>query len=154
MKLLKEFKVTPIKNGTVIDHIPEGMALKVLSILGVDEDADTTVSVLINVKSKSHKRKDVVKVEAKALNPKEVNKIALIAPAATINIIKDSEVVKKYKVKLPDHIKGIVACGNPSCISNSTEPIESEFKVLSRNPPKLVCKYCERELVDVFKHII
>jgi aspartate carbamoyltransferase regulatory subunit len=152
--MAKELRVRPISNGTVIDHIPAGMALKVLSILGLDEKVNTTVSVLMFVRGKQQKRKDVVKVEGKALNPKEVNKIALIAPVATINIIMDSEVVNKYQVKLADNISGIVNCSNPSCISNSKEPIEPEFKVLARDPPQLVCKYCERELHDIYKHII
>ena len=152
--MAKELRVTPIKNGTVIDHIPGGMALKVLSILGLGEGSETTLSVLMNVKSKNKKRKDIMKVEGRELSRSEVNKIALIAPGATINIIKESEVVKKYQVELADNISGIVKCSNPSCISNSKEPIEAEFKVLARDPPQLVCKYCERVLHDVYTHII
>ena len=155
--MTKELKVTPISNGTVIDHIPGGMALKVLAILGVDERLKTTVSVIMYVQSKTQKRKDIVKIEGKALSPKEVNKIALIAPAATINIIKSSEVVKKYRVELADNISAIVKCSNPSCITNSKdpkEPIEPAFEVLQRDPPRLICKYCERELHDVYRHII
>lgn len=150
----KTLKITPIKNGTVIDHIPSGMGLKVLSILGIKGDTNSTVSVLIHAQSTITGFKDVVKIEDRELQPKEVNKIALIAPNATINIIRNFEVVEKHKVKLPNNVQGIVKCENLNCISNTKEPIESRFIVLSRNPPKLRCYYCDRELKDVIENII
>jgi len=151
---MKEIKVTPIKDGTVIDHIPAGCALKVLSIIGMTKNVKNTVSVVMNVSSKKTRKKDVVKVENKALTPKEVNKIALVAPSATINIIRNYNVVKKFKVKLPKVVKGIVKCENPSCISNSNEPVEPEFTVVQKVPPVLRCLYCEREMEHPEKHII
>lgn len=151
---MKELKVTPIKNGTVIDHITCGMALKVLKILGVDESIGSTVSVLMHVPSKKTDWKDIVKVEDRELDSKELNKIALIAPNATINIIRNYNVAEKHKVQLPDVVKGIVRCGNPNCITNLREPIEPEFSVESTNPIKLKCRYCDRELDDIFGNII
>lgn len=150
----KTLKITPIKNGTVIDHISSGMGLKVLSILGIKADTNSTVSVLIHAQSKQTGFKDVVKIEDRELQPKEVNKIALIAPNATINIIRNYEVAEKHEVKLPNIVKGIVKCENLNCISNTKEPIESKFIVLSRNPPKLKCHYCDRELKDIVGNII
>lgn len=151
---MKELRVQPIKNGTVIDHITSGMALKVLNILGISSDTTSTVSVLIHVPSKISAFKDIVKVEDRELDPSEVNKIALIAPQATINIIRNSEVVEKHKVKLPDEIRGIVKCANPNCISNLREPVVSRFIVISQNPPKIRCYYCEREMTDIASNIV
>jgi len=150
----KELKIPLIKEGTVIDHITAGNAVKVLHILGIPEKTlDSVVSVVMNVKSKIGK-KDIVKVENRELKPEEVNKIALIAPKATINIIRDYEVVKKFKVHLPDEIVGIVRCPNPNCISNAREPIQSRFRVISRDPIRIKCRYCEREPENIADNII
>jgi aspartate carbamoyltransferase regulatory subunit len=64
-------------------------ALKVLRIIGVTGNVSSTVSVLMHVPSKRDGWKDVVKVEDRELDPREVDKISLIAPKATINIIRD-----------------------------------------------------------------
>jgi len=149
----KELKVPRIKDGTVIDHITAGNAVKVLHILGIPKGTSSVVSVAMNVKSKLGK-KDIVKVENRELDTHEVDKIALIAPKATINFIRDYEVTKKYKVKLPDEIIGIVACSNPTCISNAKEPVKSRFKVITKDPPRIKCYYCEREPEDIAERII
>ena len=150
---MKELRVTPIKNGTVIDHITPGFALKVLHVLKIPEASSSVVSVAMNVKSKMDK-KDIVKIENRELDTKEVNKIALIAPKATINIIRDFNVVEKHKVHLPDEIVGIVKCSNPTCISNSKEPVKSRFLLVSKDPPRIKCYYCERETEDIAERII
>jgi len=151
---MRDLKVTPIKNGTVIDHIPTGMALKVLKVLGIKEDVPSTVSVLIHVPSKKRSWKDIVKVEDRELSPTELNKIALIAPDATINIIRNYNVAEKHTVSLPERAIGILRCGNPNCITNTREPVESVFLVRSKEPLRLRCQYCDRELEDVAAHIV
>jgi len=149
---MKELKIPLIKDGTVIDHITEGNAVKVLHILGIPKTTNV-VSVAMNVKSKFGK-KDIVKVENRELDPSEVDKIALIAPKATINIIRDYEVAEKHRVNLPDEIRGIVCCSNPTCVSNSKEPVKSRFKVISKDPLRIKCYYCEREPEDISERII
>jgi len=150
----KELKIVPIKNGTVIDHITAGQALNVLKILEINGRTDAVVSVVINVRSKKMGRKDIVKVEDRELKPDEVDKIALIAPNATINIIQDSEVAGKHKVYLPESIEGIIRCANPNCISNAEkEPVMSKFVTVSENPPQFRCFYCERIIEDASGNI-
>ena len=149
----KELKIPRIKDGTVIDHITAGNAVKVLHILGIPMSTSSVVSVAMNVKSKLGK-KDIVKVENRELDPQEVDKIALIAPKATINIIRDYEVAKKHKVELPDEIIGIVSCSNPTCVSNAKEPVKSRFKVINKDPPRIKCYYCEREPEDLVDRVI
>ena len=85
----KELYVKKIRNGTVIDHILAGHALDVLKILGIHGGEGHIVSVAMNVVSKKQNKKDIVKVENRELKPSEVDKIALIAPSATISIIRD-----------------------------------------------------------------
>ncbi len=146
---MKELKIQPIKNGTVIDHITPGCSFKVLNILKIPENVgDSIISAVMNLESKSGK-KDIVKIENRELKASEVDKIALIAPNATINIIRNYEVAEKHRVVVPDEIVGIVKCANPNCISNSKEPIKPRFVVKSREPLRIKCFYCERELEDI-----
>ncbi len=144
----KTIKISPIKRGTVIDHIREGQSLKVMKILGLTETVvKDVVSIAMNVES-SIGKKDIVKVENREIGSDELDKISLISPETTINIIRDYTVVQKKRVQLPERIKGIVKCKNRNCISNQREPIEPEFKVMSGEPVHIKCIYCEREMKE------
>ena len=151
---MRELRVTPIKNGTVIDHIPAGMALKVLRILGIGDSVTSTVTVAMHVPSRLMGWKDIVKVEDRELASREIDKIALVAPTASVNVIRNYNVAEKHRVALPDRAVGILKCGNPNCISNTKEPVESEFLVRSKNPLRVFCKFCDRELEDIAAHIV
>lgn len=151
---MKEFKVTPIRNGTVIDHIAVGTAMKVLRIIGVKEDVGSTVSILMHVPSAKAGWKDIVKIEDRELDPHELDRIALVSPNATINIIRDYNVAEKFVVEVPEVVRGIVRCGNPGCITNQNEPVETEFTVVEKKPLVLRCHYCDRLLANVAEHII
>ncbi len=141
--------VRRISNGTVIDHIPAGRALKVLGILGITGDEGYTVALVMNVHSGKLGKKDIVKVEGRELSKEEVDKIALVAPTATINIVRDYEVVEKRRVELPGMIEGIVRCVNPKCVTNAPrEAARPRFRVISREPLKLVCEYCTEYLSE------
>jgi aspartate carbamoyltransferase regulatory subunit len=142
-----KLKVKPIRNGTVIDHITSNKALSVLKILGLPNEK-TTVTIAMNVLSSQMGSKDILKIEGRELAPKEVDKIALIAPYATINIIRDYEIVEKSKVQLLDDIKSILKCPNPNCITNTDEPIITKFYVVGKEPVILRCYYCERVMEE------
>ncbi|MCL1970197.1 MAG: aspartate carbamoyltransferase regulatory subunit [Candidatus Bathyarchaeota archaeon] len=137
-----DLRVSKIKDGTVIDHISGGYALDVVKILGITCKEKRVITIAINVHSKNFGTKDIVKIEGRALNSDEVNRIALVAPHASINIIRNYAVVEKLEVKLPKTIGGIVKCVNPVCITNSDEPIVSNFSVESVEPLILKCHYC------------
>ena len=137
-----ELRVSKIKDGTVIDHISGGYALDVVKILGITGKENRVMTIAINVPSKSLKVKDIVKIEGRAVKPREVNRIALIAPHATINIVRNYKVVKKLEVKLPKFIEEIIKCANPSCISNSNEPVSPKFYMEKEDPLLLSCHYC------------
>ncbi|MDI6691511.1 MAG: aspartate carbamoyltransferase regulatory subunit [Candidatus Bathyarchaeota archaeon] len=134
--------VSKIKDGTVIDHITGGHALDVARILGITGREKGIITIAINVPSKRFKVKDIVKIEGRELNPQEVHKIALLAPHATINIIRDYKVIAKQRVQLPKVIEDIIQCTNPACISNSNEPVQAKFYVESEDPLVLKCHYC------------
>jgi aspartate carbamoyltransferase regulatory subunit len=138
----KELKVNKIKDGTVIDHIRGGYALDVVKILGITGKEKKVMTIAINVPSRRFGVKDIVKIEGKAINSQEVNRIALVAPHASINFVRNYQVVEKLVVKLPKTIEGIVKCANPCCISNSNEPVVSKFYVKNEEPLLLKCHYC------------
>lgn len=150
---MKELKVQPIRNGTVIDHIAGGKAVTVMRILGLLRPGWTsTVTAAMNVPS-SNGRKDILKIEDRELDAGEVNKIALIAPNATINIIREYEVAHKEHVQIPEKVSGLVKCPNPNCVTNY-EPIKTQFLVVSKDPVRLQCGYCDREVHEVADHIV
>lgn len=152
---MKELVISKIKEGTVIDHIPAGRAILVLKILGINEKTKETVSMALNVKSKKMGKKDIVKVEGLFIKEEELNKIALIAPNATINLIKDYEIEKKFKVKLPEVVRGILRCPNRMCISNSREPISSIFYVRAEGDEVFAkCHYCGRKIKDLSQYLL
>ncbi len=142
-----ELKVSKIKRGTVIDHIRSGMAPAVLKILGIDRGFSDVVVVAMNVKSSQLGSKDIVKVENQILDEETLKKISIIAPHATINIVKDFEIVEKRGVSLPKELRGILKCPNRNCITNSTERVESYFVCERKDPVEFRCHYCE-ELVE------
>jgi len=135
-------RVSKIKDGTVIDHIIAGHALEVLKILAITDNVKGIVTVGMNVPSKTLGLKDMVKIEGRELESEEVDKIALLAPQASINIIRNYKVVDKQLVRLPEVIRETVKCANPACISNSNEPVKSTFYVDNEEPLRLRCHYC------------
>jgi aspartate carbamoyltransferase regulatory subunit len=149
----REVRVSKIKDGTVIDHISSGYALDVVKILGINGHEKQVMTIGVNVPSKRMRGKDLVKIEGRALNHQEVNRIALVAPRATINIIRNYAVVEKVEVRLPKVIEDIIKCANPACISNSNEPIGAKFYVENEDPLMLKCHYCGYilEKADILK---
>jgi aspartate carbamoyltransferase regulatory subunit len=134
-----------IKDGTVIDHIRSGEALRVLQILGISGKDGEIVSVAMNVPSSKIGKKDVVKVANRFLKQEETDKLSLVAPQATVNLIKNYKVSEKRRVELPTIFRGLLRCPNPTCISNlHNEPIVPTFDVVDRETPLLKCRFCQR----------
>jgi aspartate carbamoyltransferase regulatory subunit len=135
----RQLRVSKIENGTVVDHVTAGQALNVLALLGIDGSSGEAVSVAMNVPSERLGRKDVLKVENRELSEAELDVLSLIAPEATINIIREYDVVEKKRVDRPDRVVGVLACDNPECITNADEPVEAKFRVLDDG---VRCEYC------------
>ena len=145
-----ELMVRRIKEGTVIDHIDEGKGLQVLNALRIDGKDGSLITIALNVPSGKFKKKDIIKVENKFLKDDDTNKLAVIVPNATINIIKNYKLVEKRRVALPNEVDRIFRCSNPECVTNSTEHIESIMDVIDKEGRVLKCRYCSRVL-DVNK---
>lgn len=140
----KFLSVSAIQNGTVIDHIPAGSLFNVIRLLKLDNIKENRMTFGTNFRSKRFGRKGVIKIAGKFFEDIDIDKIALIAPDAKLNIIKDYKVVEKRKVSVPDNIFAIAKCMNPKCITNH-EQVTTKFSVITDNKKvALKCHYCEK----------
>ncbi len=139
-----QLQVEAIRNGTVIDHVPAGQALKILKLFHF-LDTHEAITVGFNLPSHALGSKDLIKIENVSITEDQSNQLALFAPDATVNIIKDFQVVEKRKLSLPESIKHVFSCPNSNCITHEEPTAESEFKVINKNGIiRLKCKYCEK----------
>ena len=148
----KELAVAALQNGTVIDHIPSSMLFKAVKILGI-ENLQTNITIGNNLESSKLGTKGIIKVADVFFPEATLNRIALIAPMAKVNIIRDFEVVEKRQVALPDDIVGIVKCNNPKCITNN-EPMKTRFEVINRDEETIRCHYCGHSVASKDAQII
>ena len=138
-------RVTAINNGTVIDHIPAGTALAVLRMLGISDDRSSPISLVMNVPSSKHGRKDIIKVEDRELTQNELDRLALIAPKASVAIIRAYSVAEKREVTIGDELVNIARCTFSNCITiNPREPQDHRLRVVNKDPIELRCRYCGR----------
>lgn len=136
--------VAAIRNGTVIDHIIAGQALKIVRLLKLAQH-HKLVTLGLNLPSKTMGYKDIIKVEDWELPSEKANQVvAVLSPKSKISIIQNYEVVKKFQVSLPSLITNIFACPNPKCISNH-ESAPTTFTITPRHQMILLqCKYCRK----------
>lgn len=138
----RERRVPAIKDGTVIDHIPSRETFRIIRILDPQEFKHP-ISVTLNLDSNIMGKKGVIKIDNRFLTKSEVDKIAILAPHATVSIIRNYKISEKIKVALPEKLVDIISCSNPACITNK-EDVETLFKVIRKEPVEVKCHYCER----------
>ena len=146
----KELVVSALENGTVLDHIPAGNVYKALDILNL-KGVESQITIGINLASRIYGKKGIIKIADKFFEDEELNKLALIAPKATVNVIRNFKVVEKKKIVMPSEIIGIAKCKNPKCVTNH-QPVKTKFKTIDNgNDISLLCCYCEK--ITDSKHI-
>ena len=139
----KELVVSALENGTVLDHIPAENVYKALDILNL-KGIENQITIGINLTSKAQGKKGIIKIENKFFEDEELNKLALLAPNATINIIRNFKVVEKKKIVMPEEVIGVAKCMNPKCVTNH-QPIKTRFKVKAKGQEiSLLCHFCEK----------
>lgn len=136
----KELAVAALRNGTVIDHIPSEALFKAVELLGIPS-LDKSVTIGFNLRSSRLGKKGIIKIADVELSGDTLSRIAIIAPTAVINTIRDYEVVEKKTVSLPEEVVDMIVCNNPKCVSRN-EPIASRFRVTGTEPVKVQCHYC------------
>ncbi len=138
-----QLQVEAIKNGSVIDHIPAHVGIKVLKLFKMHK-SNQRITMGLNLPSSALGAKDLIKVENVYISEEQANQLALYAPKATVNQIENYEVTKKLELSLPDKVEAIFTCPNSNCISHG-EPVDSSFTVIEKNEDvQLKCKYCEK----------
>ncbi|PSW02652.1 aspartate carbamoyltransferase regulatory subunit [Photobacterium lipolyticum] len=138
-----QLQVEAIKNGSVIDHIPANVGIKVLKLFQMHK-TNQRVTVGLNLPSSALGAKDLIKIENILLSEDQANQLALYAPNATVNQIENYEVVKKLTLSLPENVNAIFKCPNSNCITHN-EPVDSSFAVTAKKEDvQLKCKYCEK----------
>jgi aspartate carbamoyltransferase regulatory subunit len=140
-----------LENGTVLDHIPAQYVYKALDLLGL-KDIENQITIGINLASKIYGTKGIIKIADKFFEDEELNKLALIAPKATVNVIRDFKVVEKKTLEIPEEVIGIARCKNPKCVTNH-QPIKTKFATIQNGDEiSLKCHYCEK--ISSIKHAL
>jgi len=139
----KQLSVEAIENGTVIDHIPAGLGLTILRQFKLLHYG-SAVTVGFNLPSKTQGSKDIIKIKDVFLTEQDANRLALFAPEAVVNTIRDFQVTDKRRLTLPDEISEVFRCPNANCASHG-EPVKSRFSIRGQgSQTKLKCHYCEK----------
>ena len=147
-----EMFVRALKNGTVIDHIPSDKLFAVVSLLHLDK-LKNRIIIGFNLNSEKIGKKSIIKVSDKYFSSEELNQLSVLAPNVTLNIIKEYEIIEKYKVEMPDELNGIIKCAIPKCITNN-EPMTTRFKIIDKQKGIIRCLYCEKnQIIDPEKLI-
>ena len=147
----KELVVSALENGTVLDHIPAEYVYKALDLLDL-KGVESQITIGINLASKLHGKKGIIKIADKFFEDEDLNKLALIAPKATVNVIRDFKVVEKKTLETPAEVVGIAKCKNPKCVTNH-QPIKTKFTTAQDGDKiSLKCHYCEK--ISSIKHAL
>jgi aspartate carbamoyltransferase regulatory subunit len=134
-------QVQKIVEGTVIDHVPAGTGSKVLQLLSSAYPLNKMAALIINAPSKKLGRKDIVKIEGVFIDEKTASRLSLIAPSASINIIRGSKVAGKHKIQMPHSFSALFKCPNPKCITNLDR---AQTTFVQSGKGQLRCRHCER----------
>ena len=132
--------IDSIKNGIAIDHITAGKSFLIYSLLGLDK-LGTTVALIKNAASKKSGKKDIIKVDGDFYPDTDI--LGFVDPGATVNIIKDSVIVEKKTLALPEKLVGVIKCKNPRCITSTEQELPDIFKLTDRSSATYRCIYCE-----------
>jgi aspartate carbamoyltransferase regulatory subunit len=133
--------IDSIKNGIVIDHIVAGKGMDIYRLLHLDR-LDCSVAIIKNVSSRKMGKKDIIKVDADI--DVDVDILGYVDPGVTIDVIKDSKLVEKKKVQLPEMLTNVIHCKNPRCITSVEQELPHVFKLTGQGSNKVYrCIYCE-----------
>ena len=132
--------VDSIKNGIVIDHITAGLGMTVYNLLGLDA-LGCPVAIIKNVSSRKMGKKDIIKIDDDI--DLDLNILGYVDPGVTVNVIKESKLVEKKSIELPEKLVNVVKCKNPRCITTTEQELDHVFKLTDRKKRVYRCIYCE-----------
>lgn len=131
----------PIQNGIVIDHIPNGLGLKIRGFISSFLGGKYVRHLIEDVDSgKMGGCKDVIVVEGGFLTKEQMISVCSLNPTITINDIREG-VFAKFKIDTPSVVSGIGRCPNQNCITNNDPEAKYKFSSIGGG---VKCVYCEK----------
>ena len=133
-------KIDSIQHGIVIDHITAGRGMRLYELLKLD-DLDCSVAIIKNVVSKKMGKKDIIKIDSSTHIDMDV--IGFVDPQATVNIIRDGELIRKRCIDMPHELTNVIKCMNPRCITTTEQELDHVFRLTDPENKIYRCIYCE-----------
>ena len=135
-----------IKDGIVLDHITAGKSMEIYNVLKLGK-LDCNVAMIQNAPSPKMGKKDIIKIDTEY----EVDTAILgfVDPNATISVIKDSKIVEKRTLSLPEKLTGVLKCKNPRCITSTEQELPHIFTLTDKETGTYRCLYCETKAEKV-----
>ncbi|MBQ7936011.1 MAG: aspartate carbamoyltransferase regulatory subunit [Clostridia bacterium] len=133
-------KIDAIKNGIVIDHITAGKAMELYRLLNLDK-MECPVAIMQNVSSRKMGSKDIIKINGEF--DLDMDILGYVDPNATVNVIKDSALVEKHSIALPEKLTNVIFCKNPRCITTTEQELPHIFHLTDKENRVYRCAYCE-----------
>lgn len=141
LKVAQTLSVGKIQEGFVLDHIQAGKAMKIYHYLGLDR-LDYPIAIIKNARSNDMGRKDILKIECD-IDALDLDALAFIDRSITVNVIKDGEIIEKRTPKLPKHLRNVIRCTNPRCITTTEQGLPQIFYLADEKTGTYRCKYCD-----------
>jgi len=135
--------VGQLNEGVVLDHIQAGRSMEIYKYLRLDQ-MDCCVAIIKNARSNKMGRKDIIKVEC-PIDELDLDVLGYIDHNITVNIIRDSEIVEKKKLRLPKRLVNIIRCKNPRCITSIEQGVDHIFFLADEEHETYRCLYCEEK---------
>ena len=132
--------ISGLNEGIVLDHIKAGKSLDIYYQLGLVK-LDCQVAIIKNAHSRKMGRKDIIKVDA-AIDV-DLDIIGYVDPGATVNIIRNGELIEKKRIEMPEKLVNVLFCKNPRCISSCEQELDQVFHLTDREKREYRCVYCE-----------
>ena len=132
--------IDSIRTGIVIDHITAGRGMRLYELLGLGT-LDCSVAIIQNAVSHKMGRKDIIKIDADI--PLNFDVIGFVDPGATVNIIRDGQLVEKREIPMPERLVNVIRCKNPRCITTTEQELDHIFRLTDRGNKVYRCIYCE-----------
>ena len=131
-----------VRTGIVIDHITAGRAMLLYELLGL-ENEEGSVAIIKNVRSGKMGKKDIIKIETERdLN---LDIIGYVDPDATVNVIRDGQLIEKKTLDLPETLTDVIFCKNPRCITSVEQELSHVFRLTDKQNKVYRCLYCETQ---------
>jgi aspartate carbamoyltransferase/aspartate carbamoyltransferase regulatory subunit len=132
-------------DGLIIDHIPPGIGRRLEGVLGFEKLEEHYVpSFNTPVLNGRNPLKDILKLHFPyELSSEQLKALALLAPDATINMVKNGKISRKFRPVIGNYIKDRIICGNDNCVTNLETENVIPYHIIE-GQGKVRCNYCEQ----------